>query len=261
MKPRKVLSLLLSLLFVLALVPVPALAANFSTQTRYVNAGESGDAAGLTGVEMTGDAAPYFTTSDPLVFRIDREGNWKALKAGTATVVAHYSYGLLTNTYVITVYNTLRKENFNFNVKVDGYSNYIDHIENYHTDWQSLDAIVQTTKGTEGDYEDHTPAGYYMIPMGWTPLKGLRLDRNGITFGDSEEKVFNLYGRMTKSPDSIGVLRTNLDHDPWVDQQNIFDQAVEEITYTDYVDNHFFCQRYYFNEQKKVCMIAWFIST
>lgn len=260
MKGKKILALMLSLILVLSAFSVPAYALNLSTYDRTVLAGESGTAKDFTGLDPAEGLNITYTSSNPSVLRVESDGRWKAVGTGTANFVQHNNQ-MLTNTFRVTVVSFLKKSNFNFNRKLDGYSNYVDHVEGYTENHETLRAIVQTKRGTQGDYEVNWSAYLYVIPTGWKTLDNIKLDQNGVTFGDTKQKVFEEFGSAARTISGLGVLQTSIgSDDKYISKQNPYDKAVEKVTYGLYQDNHFFCQRFYFNEQGRVCMIVWFVS-
>lgn len=196
-------------------------------------------------------------SSDQTVVRIENDGKWKAIKPGEATVTVYYE-NYAASIIHIKVINLLQKSDFNFNKKVDGFSNYYDHVKNYKgkDGDERLKSIVQTKSGTFGDYKylgDYSSA----LSRGWTKLKGVNLNARGIKIGDSKEKVFDTFGRWETSALGTAVLQNVDSSDDFADMADEFDKPIEKITYEMYQENHYFTQRYYFNEQGKVCMIAW----
>lgn len=256
---KKISAVLLSLLFILSAFSAFTVSASAETVDTNVVAGQTGSKYNF--VEWyDGVTIQSAVSSDPSVFRLNDSGDWKAIKPGTATVeiIAVRDNQEIPVTVHVSVCQFLRRSDFNFNKKVNGYSNYIDHIENYKDDDDThLTALVQTSKGTQGKYH---PDMYYAIDE-WKNMKGLNLGARGIKIGDSKEKVLQQFGSFSKDTGKLVIGNKISDvngDDQFGDRQNKFDKAIEKIDYTLYVDNSLFCQSYYFNEQGKVCMICWF---
>lgn len=261
---KKISAVLLSLLFILSAFSAFAVSASAETVDTLVAAGQPGSKYNFVDWN-DGVTIQSAVSSDPSVFRLNDSGDWKAIKPGTATVeiIAVKDGQKIPVTVHVSVCQFLRRSDFNFNKKVNGYSNYIDHIENYKDkddDDTHLTALVQTSKGTQGRYH---PDMYYAIDE-WKNIKGLNLGARGIKIGDSKEKVLQTFGYAYKKTSEPGEIKINENqvrdvksNEPFTSYQNEFDKPVEGIIYTYYVDNISLFQAYYFDEQGKVCMIVW----
>lgn len=255
---KKISAVLLSLLFILSAFSAFTVSASAETVDTNVVAGQTGSKYNF--VEWYDSVTiQSAVSSDPSVFRLNDSGDWKAIKPGTATVeiIAVRDNQEIPVTVHVSVCQFLRRSDFNFNKKVNGYSNYIDHIENYKDDDDTqLAALVQTSKGTQGKYR---PDMYYAIDE-WKNMKGLNLGARGIKIGDSKEKVLQTFGYLSKEQGKFATenkVRDVESNEPFKNYQNEFDKPAEGIIYTYYVDNIMLFQAYYFDEQGKVCMIVW----